>query len=99
MIVRTLFTSKASGLPLAVTALIFASLLSLWLFGLYRRLNWLRWLTVAVAAGGLLSLPWVWDVIVSNASIYAVRYILFDTDALLLCLPQADGWYGASAAA
>jgi hypothetical protein len=100
-IVRTFLDPHFSGVQLLVVIPISMTLFSLWLFGLYRRLNWLRWLTVASAVLGLLSLPWAWGSIASHGSVpfQLVKYALFGTGALLLCLPQANSWYGRKAAA
>ena len=100
-IVRISLDPHFSGPQLLLVVPIWVTLFSLWLFGLYRRLNWLRWLTVAGAAVGLLSLPLAWGSIASHGSVpfQLIKYALFGAGALLLCLPQANSWYGRKAAA
>jgi hypothetical protein len=79
---------------LLLPALLLAAVYLLWLFGLYRRLNWLRWLTVGGAILGILCLPWVWRILQSQGdfSLRLLKYVLFDSGAILLCLPQANRW-------
>ena len=81
------------------TTLLFASALLaalylLWLLGLYRRQNWLRWVTVGGAAVGLLYLPWAWGILKTQdfIPVRLLKYVLFDAGAILLCLPQANRW-------
>jgi len=77
------------------TVLLLGVISALWLRGLYRRLNWLRWLTVVSAIVGIAYLPRVWGLIQRRGSIpiQLLKYALFDSGALLLCLPQARRWY------
>jgi len=83
------------ALWLAAFAAVFASIFALWIFGLYRRLNWLRWFTVGSAVIGILCLPFAWPLVLANVSppLILMKYALFDFGALLLCLPQAHAWY------
>ena len=92
-------TRVAAGSALLVILVAMVALYTLWLVGLYRRINWLRWLTVAGALIGILSLPWSWQFIKnqSNVPLYILKYVLFDAGAILLCLPQAHAWYTRSA--
>jgi hypothetical protein len=80
---------------LSAFAVIFASILALWIFGLYRRLNWLRWFTVGSAVLGILCLPFTWPLVLAhvNPPFMILKYAFFDFGALLLCLPQARSWY------
>jgi hypothetical protein len=95
-----LFTGALTGLTLLVVLLLAALLYALWLWGLYRRINWLRWLTVAGATVGILSLSWTWGLIrhQGNVPLYVLKYVLFDAGAILLCMPQAHAWYTRSPA-
>ena len=95
-----LLTGTLTGSPLVMVLSLMAVLYGLWLRGLYRRINWLRWLTVAAAAVGILSLPWTWGLIwqQGNVPLYLLKYVLFDAGAILLCMPQAHAWYTRSAA-
>jgi len=79
-----------------VTAAALGVFYFLWLFGLYRRLNWLRWLTIGGALLGILYLPWAWRLLQSQGdfSLRLLKYVLFDSGSILLCLPQANQWYG-----
>ena len=76
-------------------AAVFALIFAFWIFGLYRRLNWLRWFTVGSAAIGILFLPFAWPLVLANVSppLMIFKYALFDFGALLRCLPQAHAWY------
>jgi hypothetical protein len=78
-----------------ISVLLQGVITAMWWTGLYRRLNWLRWLTVASAILGIALLPWVWGMIhrQQNIAIQMLKYALFDSGALLLCLPQASRWY------
>jgi hypothetical protein len=83
------------ALWMSAFAAVFASIFALWIFGLYRRLNWLRWFTVGSAVIGILCLPFAWPLVLANLSppLMLFKYALFDFGALLLCLPQAHAWY------
>jgi hypothetical protein len=80
---------------MAAFAAVFASIFGFWIFGLYRRLNWLRWFTVGSAIVGILYLPFAWPLVLVNVNppLMILKYALFDFGALLLCLPQAHAWY------
>jgi hypothetical protein len=80
---------------LLIPVVLLAVLYFLWLYGLYRRLNWLRWLTVGGALIGILYLPWAWRLLQNQGylPLRLLKYVLFDAGALLLCLPQANRWY------
>jgi FtsH-binding integral membrane protein len=66
-----------------------------WLYGLYRRLNWLRWVTVLAGAGGCL--------LVSRAAtelrdpvqlgLYYLQVALMAPSVVLFVLPPARRWY------
>ena len=78
-----------------VTATLLAAFFLLWMYGLYRRLNWLRWLTVGLAILGVLCLPWAWRILQSRGDfpLGLLKYVLFDSAGILLGLPQANRWY------
>jgi hypothetical protein len=101
-LLSVLLTLKAkiaeSFTTLLFAAALLAVLYSLWLLGLYRRKNWLRWFTVGGAAVGLLYLPWAWGILKTQdlVPVRLLKYLLFDAGAILLCLPQANRWYGRS---
>jgi 4-hydroxybenzoate polyprenyltransferase len=86
--------------PRSVAVVITACLLLLWLYGLFRRLNWLRWVTVGLAILGILLLPRVLARIQERGPILfqLFKYALFDTGTLLLCLPAAREWFSSKAA-
>ena len=86
--------SGPSGL---VTVLFIGAVRALWLGGLYRRLNWLRWLTIAspVLTVAIALLTWR-SLIHLRQNIVLMALILaawFDSGVVLLCLPQASRWY------
>jgi hypothetical protein len=98
-IVRVL-TGPLAGPSMLIALLLMTGLYALWLLGLYRRINWVRWLTIAGALIGILSLPWMWSLIRNqgNVLLYVFKYVLFDAGAILLCTPQAHAWYTRPAA-
>ena len=97
-VIRT--APKGSAIPVVVFT-VMLSVYVLWIYGLYCRLNWLRWLTVALAVLGLVFLPKAlssthnWRLL----SLQMLQYLMFDSAAILLCLPAAGRWYGRKAAA
>jgi hypothetical protein len=90
--------SDSPLLPLFAVAIAITAFFGLWVLGLYRRLNWLRWVTVGCAVIGLLSLPFTGSMALATVplSLLIVKYSLFDMGALLLCLPQARAWFDES---
>jgi hypothetical protein len=98
-LLSTILTLRAQvDVPLStllIPVVLLAVLYALWLYGLYRRLNWLRWLTVGGALVGILYLPWAWRILQNQGDLplRLLKYVLFDAGAILLCLPQANRWY------
>jgi hypothetical protein len=82
--------SDSPLLPLFAVAIVITAFFGLWVLGLYRRLNWLRWVTVGCAVIGLLSLPFTGSMALATVplSLLIVKYSLFDMGALLLCFPH-----------
>jgi hypothetical protein len=74
----------------------FAILSALFLYGLYRRQNWLRWMTVAYTALQVLAMPVVLPKIHDAAQLVlsCTAIILGVAASVLLCLPKARQWYG-----
>jgi len=69
---------------------------SLWIYGLYRRHNWVRWLAIVSAGLGVLGVIWgpsrfsnPWQVLLER-----IQVVAHLTAAILLCLPAAGYWYG-----
>jgi len=72
-----------------------------WLYGLVRRLNWLRWVTVVLSGIGLITMPW-WLPKVDDHTQLAFHLLQCAAQipgTLLLCLPAAQAWYGRRAVA
>jgi|SRR5882762_9307886 len=87
--------------PRFIAVVVTACVLLLWLYGLFRRLNWLRWVTVGLAILGILFLPRVLARIYERGPILfqLFKYALFDTGTVLLCLPAAREWFSSKVAA
>jgi hypothetical protein len=81
--------------PVAVLAIICLA----WLFGLWRRLNWLRWTTVILGASGCLGAYWsvarLHDPI--QVDLYWVQFVTTLVTVVLLLLPSSNTWYGSRA--
>jgi hypothetical protein len=74
---------------------LFAAASAIWLYGLYRRLSWLRWVTVVFTGFQVVALP-----VVLPRIHYAAQLVLFCASILLgvaatvlLCMPKARQWY------
>ena len=74
----------------------FAVVCALFLYGLYRRLNWLRWITIAYTAFQVLAMLVVFPRIHDAAQLVlsCASIILGLAASVLLCLPKARQWYG-----
>jgi hypothetical protein len=68
---------------------------ALFLFGLYRRLNWLRWLVIAYTALQVVALPVVLPRIHDAAQLVltCAAVMLGIAASVLFCLPTARRWY------
>jgi hypothetical protein len=66
-----------------------------WVYGLYRRKNWLRWFTILSFAVGIANTPWALDVLHDPRQIamYWVQCFTALPAAVLLCLPTAARWF------
>jgi hypothetical protein len=71
---------------------------ALFLYGLYRRQNWLRWLTVAYTALQVVALPVALPRIHDAAHLVmtCTGVIVGVAASVLLCLPKARRWYASS---
>ena len=78
-----------------VTTAFFAVVSALFIYGLYRRQNWLRWITVAYTALQLLAMPVVLPKIHDAAQLVlsCAAIILGVAASVLLCWPKARKWY------
>jgi hypothetical protein len=74
----------------------FVVVCALFLYGLYRRLNWLRWITVAYTAFQGLAMLVVFPRIHDAAQLVlsCAAIIVGLVASVLLCLPKARQWYG-----
>jgi hypothetical protein len=68
---------------------------ALFLFGLYRRLNWLRWIVIAYTALQVLAMPAALPKIHDAAQfvLTCAAVILGIAASVLFCLPTARRWY------
>jgi hypothetical protein len=75
--------------------LILVALTSAVVFGLYRGVNWLRWLSIVLIALGLLLLPFSLGAIPGTTEllIHLSQGILQGGCAALLLLPSAAAWF------
>lgn len=82
--------------PIAILIAIYFA----WIYGLVRRLNWLRWLTIVFSSLGLVSLPWWLPNVTDHTqhSLHILQCIVQVPATVLLCFPEAQGWYGRAAA-
>jgi predicted MFS family arabinose efflux permease len=76
----------------------FAVVSALFLYGLYRRQNWLRWILVAYTALQVIAIPMALPGIHDAAQLMltCARVILGVAASVLLCLPKSRQWYGSS---
>jgi hypothetical protein len=90
---------EITGLGGLITILLQAVIYTLIWWGLYRRINWVRWFEIVSAIIGLLLLPWTWPIMRSHGVIplSSVKYVIHDTGVILLCLPQANRWFSRKA--
>jgi len=82
-----------------VTVACYTLVCALWIYGLYRRQNWLRWVTVVYFALHVVLIP-VWLNRIHDAAqvaLYWAEMILGAPATVLLCLPKARLWYRSSA--
>jgi hypothetical protein len=66
-----------------------------WLYGLYRRNNWLRWITVIYTGLSLVAMPLTVAKLhdATQVTTHLVAALLGIPVAVLLCLPKARLWY------
>jgi hypothetical protein len=78
----------------------FAVVSALFLYGLYQRQNWLRWILVAYTALQVMAIPVTLPRIHDAAELVlaCARVILGVAASVLLCLPKPRQWYGSSSA-
>jgi hypothetical protein len=102
-VVRVILMNLARG-PLHVVfhvtfGVIFVTAIgSLWMYGLYRRRNWVRWFTIVVTGFSTLASPWGLSNISDprQVAMYWIQIAAFLPTCILLCLPAAGRWYGRS---
>jgi hypothetical protein len=95
-VIRTvLLRDWSRPVPAVLAVLLVAVLAMIWLYGLYRRRNWVRWMTVIVCGGGCVLAPF--DVARLDDSVQIVLYWLqFAVTVpvvVLLLLPGTHVWY------
>ena len=81
--------------PAAVGVGLLAAICLLWLYGLWQRLNWLRWATVILGGAG--SIVGLWGVYSLGdpvqVKLYWLQFILIEAAVVLLLLRAASTWY------
>jgi hypothetical protein len=81
------------------TAIVPVAVLSMlcvgWLFGLWRRLNWLRWTTIVLGALGCMGARWSLELLHDPIQIdlYWVQFVTTLLTVTLLLLPASRNWY------
>ena len=70
-------------------------LLFLYLRAIYLGYNWVRWLSVILAAASLVYLPWYLPSLGAQANkvIFLIEQAMDSTAAVLLLLPSSGRWY------
>jgi hypothetical protein len=67
---------------------------ALWVYGLWRGRNWLRWVTIAYGVGNVLAVPRALTLFHGPAlPIFLIEVALTTATAALLLLPPATTWY------
>jgi len=66
-----------------------------WLYGLWRRLNWLRWTTVVLGALGCLGARWSLALLHDpiQVDLYWVQFVTTLVTVTFLLLPSSRDWY------
>jgi hypothetical protein len=66
-----------------------------WLFGLWRRLNWLRWTTIVLGALGCTGARWSLEMLHDPIQIdlYWVQFVTTAPDCDLASVPPSRNWY------
>jgi hypothetical protein len=72
----------------------FTALGVLWVYGLWRRRNWVRWITIAYGVGNILAVPRA-PALFHGPALFTfwVEVASGATAAVLLLLPSARSWY------
>lgn len=82
-------------IPAVLGVLLLAAVCSLWLYGLWRRRNWVRWITVILGAGGCalayLDVARLHDPV--QVALYWLQFALTAPAVIILVLPVARHWY------
>jgi UDP-N-acetylmuramyl pentapeptide phosphotransferase/UDP-N-acetylglucosamine-1-phosphate transferase len=90
-----LMQNWARPTPAFLNLFILAAICAFWLYGLWRRLNWLRWVTVFLGTTGCLlasrSLARLHDP--TQIALYLVQFAVTAPTVILLVLPPARRWY------
>ena len=70
-----------------------------WVYGLFRRLNWLRWVTIVVSCFGMVTIPWYFAQVTNHTRLvfHLLHMALQFPAVVLLCMRSARVWYGQSA--
>ena len=85
----------AQPLMKSVFLLAIAGIALLWVLGLYRRKNWLRWLTVISGVSGLFAIPRLLGTAGSDfqSTVFIAQCILTASASALLVLPSTSKWF------
>ena len=80
----------------AVAAAIVGGIYFAWVYGLFRRLNWLRWVTIVLTCVGVITLPWWFAQVTDHTRLafHLLQLALQVPAVALLCLRPARVWYG-----
>ena len=95
-VVRSILMRDWSHPSTAVVPVAVLSVLCVaWLFGLWRRLNWLRWTTIVLGALGCMGARWSLELLHDPIQIdlYWVQFVTTLLTVTLLLLPSSRNWY------
>jgi hypothetical protein len=79
----------------ALAVVMLGALYFAWVYGLYRRLNWLRWVTIVVACFAMIRVPWNIAQVTNHTRLafHLLHMALQFPAVVLLCLRSARVWY------
>jgi type IV secretory pathway VirB2 component (pilin) len=78
-----------------VPVVVLTALCLAWLYGLWRRRNWLRWTTIVLGALGCLGARWSLAILHDpvQVDLYWVQFATTLLTVVLLLLPSSRNWY------
>jgi hypothetical protein len=96
-VVRVILMNLGRGPGHVIFGIAFVTVVgSLWIYGLYSRRNWVRWLTIVWTGIGTLVTLWATPQISDPRQVpmNSIQIVATSATIVLLCLPSAGRWYG-----